>query len=139
MKMTMPAALLLMAFAATASAKAPEAVKLDPREAKDLAAALDGKVPGKPVNCVPADRGSAHLQAIGAHTLLYKVSKKLVYRNDVEGSCSGLGMGDALVSQIWNEEYCRGDIARAVDLTTGTTHGSCVLGQFVPYTPADAG
>ena len=114
MKLTVPA-LLLLAFAASAGAKAPEPAKLDPKEAKELAAALDGKVAGKPVSCVSSFRGE-NLHAIGDHTLVYRVSKTLTYRNDLQGTCHGLRFGDTLVLRVTGSQYCRGDIARVVNL-----------------------
>ncbi|HEY1125190.1 MAG TPA: DUF6491 family protein [Sphingobium sp.] len=130
--------LILAALAATASAKTDEPVKLDPREARDLAKALDGKVAGKPVSCVSTFRGE-NLRAVGDHTLVYRVSKKLVYRNDLQGVCHGLSFGDALVLRVWGNEYCRGDIAHSVNLTSGSLSGTCALGDFVPYTSGAAG
>jgi len=134
---TMTAALLLAALAATSSAKSPDAQKPDPQAEKELATALAGKVPGKPIDCVSTFRGNS-LHAVGEHTILFRVSKKLVYRNEVLGSCGGFA-GDALVVHIQSDQYCRGDIANMVDLTTGTWHGSCTLGQFVPYSAGGAG
>jgi hypothetical protein len=132
-------ALLLAALAAGASAKAAdEPVKLDPKEAKELAAALDGKVAGKPVSCVSVNRGT-NLHAVGDHTLIYRVSKKLVYRNDLVGTCNGLSFGDTLVLKVFGDQYCRGDIAHVVNLPAGSLTGSCSLGDFVPYEAAGAG
>ncbi len=137
MKPTLPA-LLLLALAATASAKEAQAPKLDEREAKDLAAALDGKVAGKPVPCVSSFRGD-NLHAIGDHTLIYRVSKKVTYRNDLQGTCHGLRFGDTLVLKVFGDQYCRGDIAHVVHFPTGTLSGTCALGDFVPYTTAAPG
>jgi hypothetical protein len=137
MKPTVPA-LLLLALAASAGAKTPEAAKLDPREAKELASALDGKVAGKPVTCVSSFRGE-NLHAIGDHTLVYRVSKKLTYRNDLQGACQGLRFGDTLVLRVTGNQYCRGDIAHVVNLPSGAQTGSCALGDFVPYTAGGAG
>ncbi|MBO9579753.1 MAG: hypothetical protein J7498_02575 [Sphingobium sp.] len=131
-------ALLLAGLAATASAKTAEPAKLDAGEAKELARALDGKVAGKPVSCVSTFRGE-NLRAIGDHTLVYRVSKKLIYRNDLQGTCHGLRFGDTLVLKVFGNQYCRGDIAHAVHLPTGTMSGTCALGDFVPYTSGAAG
>lgn len=132
MKATFPV-LLLVTLAACANTPEPKA-KLDPKEAEALAHALDGKVPGKPVACVSAMRGS-DLRAIGDHTLIYRFSSKLVYRNDLEGTCHGLSWGDTLVMRVTGSQYCRGDIAHVVDLPSGMMTGSCALGDFIPYTP----
>lgn len=137
MKATIPA-LLLAAVAVSASAKAPEPVKLDPDEAKALAKALDGKGAGKPVDCVSSIMGD-RLRAVGDHTLIYKVNKQLTYRNDLVGTCHGLSFGDTLVLKVFGSQYCRGDIARVVNLTNGTLTGSCSLGDFVPYSAPAAG
>ncbi len=89
-----------------------------PQEAKELAHALDGKVAGKPVACVSSFRGN-NLHAIGDHTLVYRVSKKLTYRNDLQGACHGLRFGDTLVLKVSGDQYCRGDIAHAVEPAIG--------------------
>lgn len=130
------ATLLVLALSACAVGPEPKA-ELDAKEAKELALALEGKVAGKPVSCVSI-HPSANLQAVGDRTLVYRVSKRLVYRNDLIGACHGLRHGDALVTQVWGSQYCRGDIAHAVDLTSGIWGGSCALGAFVPYTAAPA-
>ncbi len=139
MRPTVPVLLLLALTAGgSAGAKTGEA-KLSTREAKELASALDGKVAGKPVNCVSSFQGS-NLRAIGNNTLVYKVSKKLTYRNNLLGTCNGLSFGDTLVLKVFGSQYCRGDIAQVVDLQSGALTGSCALGDFVPYTaPASAG
>jgi hypothetical protein len=137
MKPTVPV-LLLLALAVGASAKAPQAENLDPKEAKELAAALEGKVAGKPVTCVSTFRGN-NMRAVGDHTLVYRVSKKLTYRNDLQGACHGLRFGDTLVLKVWGDQYCRGDIAHAVNLPSGALTGTCALGDFVPYTSGGAG
>ena len=79
-------ALLLAGLAAGASAKTAEPAKLDAREAKELARALDGKVAGKPVSCVSTFRGE-NLRAIGDHTLVYRVSKVGSRRAMMRNSC----------------------------------------------------
>jgi len=136
MKQMMPA-LMLLTLAACAAGPEPQA-QLDPREAKEIAKALEGKVAGKPVSCVSLLNGS-NLHPAGDHTLLYRVNRTLTYRNDLNGACHGLRNGDTLVMQVYGNQYCRGDIAHAVDLTSGIRGGSCILGDFVPYTTAPAG
>jgi hypothetical protein len=132
---------LLAAMAAPSAAKSetpkPDTPRLDSAEERELAQLLDGKVAGKPVSCVDATQGH-NLQALGDHVLVYKVSKKLVYRNDLLGACTGLRFGDTLVMHVFGSEYCRGDIARVVNLTTGSWTGSCALGEFVPYRTPEA-
>lgn len=128
-------ALALAMLAGCATGPEPRAT-LSEKEAKELAAALDGKVAGKPVSCVSTLNGT-NLRAIGDNTLVYRVNRKLTYRNDLLGTCSGLRFGDTLVLQLVGTQYCRGDIARVVHLPTGTMSGTCALGEFVPYTTPD--
>lgn len=136
MKPTIPALLLVGLLAC---GNGPDAkVQLDPREAKEIAKALEGKVAGKPVNCVPTFSGT-NLRAAGDHVLLYRANSRVTYRNDLVGVCRGLRQGDTLVIKMFGSQYCRGDIAHAVNLPSGMMTGSCSLGEFVPYTTPDAG
>lgn len=98
----------------------------------ELDKALAGKVAGKPQSCINI-RNAYSTQQIGDRTILYKVSNKLVYRNDPQGGCSGLGRDRALVTRLYSSQLCRGDIVTPTDLTTGFSGGSCPLGDFVPY------
>lgn len=124
-------AVMLLPLAACVQSTSAEP-RLSDREARDLARALDGKVPGEPVSCVSAMR-SDDLRALGDNTLIYRFSKDLVYRNTLEGACTGLSMGDTLVMRRTTNQYCRGDIATVVNLQSGAQTGSCSLGDFVPY------
>jgi hypothetical protein len=124
-------ALMLVPVAACTQTTTAEP-KLSEREARDLAKALDGKVAGEPVSCISAYRNS-NLRALGDNTLIYRVNKDLVYRNTLSNSCTGLSMGDTLVLERVTSQYCRGDIARVVNLSSGFQTGSCALGDFVPY------
>ena len=69
-------------------------------------------------------------------TVVFRDSARRVYRNDFRGgSCSNLGGGHyALLTKSSGSGLCSGDIAQVVDLSSGITFGSCVLGDFVPYT-----
>lgn len=115
----------------------PVEQKLGVREAERLDKLLAGKVPGEPVRCISSFNAS-QLQVLGDNVLVYRVSKKLLYRNNLEGGCNGLAQGDTLVmNRVIASQYCRGDIARVVDLRNNITRGSCSLGDFIPYRPAE--
>ncbi|MCP1469370.1 hypothetical protein J3E64_001045 [Sphingobium sp. OAS761] len=110
---------------------------LTDKQAAKLAQALDGKVAGTPVSCIDR-RTQSNLTAISDTVLLYRVSRKLLYRNDLIGSCSGLARGDIVVTQSFGTQLCRGDMTRTVDRTSGMMTGACALGDFTPYrTPAE--
>lgn len=117
-----------------ACAGGDEPQRLTEKQAARLEAALDGKVAGEPVSCV-SRYPSSSLTAISESVLLYRVSGRLAYRNDLIGSCTGLGRGDTLVIRPTGSgsQYCRGDIVRSADLVTGSITGGCALGSFTPY------
>lgn len=133
----MRASMLMIPLLLAACTGAPEPpARLNAREARELERELAGKVAGEPQRCVHRE-SQANLRAISSEVLLYRVSRNLVYRNDLIGRCSGLNFGDTLVVETFGSQYCRGDMARAVDLRTGIQHGACALGDFTPYrTPA---
>ncbi|HKT76815.1 MAG TPA: hypothetical protein VJQ78_08770 [Sphingobium sp.] len=116
----------------SACAGGGQPARLTEKQAAQLESALAGKVAGEPVSCV-FRQPNANLTAISDSVLLYRVSPRLVYRNDLIGSCIGLGRGDTLVVKTWGSQYCRGDIARSADLATGMVTGGCALGSFTPY------
>jgi len=133
MKAIYPALILLTVAGCTAADVKPQ--PMSPKEQAELGRVLDGKVAGKPISCVSSVNGR-NLRAIGDSTLVYQIRKDLVYKNELSGRCNGLSWGDTLILNVRNSQYCRGDIARVVNLQSGMLSGSCALGDFVPYTPA---
>lgn len=132
MKKLYLAALASVAMAGCAHAADEKPPRLSERQAAELARALDGKSPGEPESCVMMNRGTRGLHAVGDDVVLYEINSKLVYRNDLMGTCHGLD-GNTMVIKPTNNQYCRGDILRVVDTSTGMNMGSCALGSFVPY------
>lgn len=131
------ASALLSSCAQTAqSARADE---LTPDQLALLDRNLGGKVAGEPVSCISSVPSTQTIR-VSDSILLYRVSGRLVYRNDLRSSCIGLARdNDVIVSVVHNSGPCRGDILRLVDRTSGISGGSCVLGEFTPYrTPRDA-
>ena len=129
--------LLLIASAALAGCStAPyRATDTAHSEAK-LQEHLAGKTAGKAQDCLPAFR-TQDMVRIDDDTILFREGSKRIYRNEINGSCNGLGSQNyTLVTKSvgGSGRLCRGDIARTVDLSSGMTVGSCVLGDFVPYT-----
>jgi hypothetical protein len=103
-----------------------------PMAQAQLAKELAGLVPGKPETCLPHYR-SQDMVTIDDHTLLFRDGRNRVYRNNLIGSCH-IGPGDALVTRSFGANMCRGDIAQVADVRNNMTVGSCVLGDFIPYT-----
>jgi len=94
---------------------------------------LNGKVAGKPVNCISDFIGTNTIR-VSDNILLYRVSGRLVYQNNLRSACSGLARDDdIIVSEQFGSQKCKGDLIRLVDRTSGMTGGVCSLGEFVPY------
>ena len=127
---------LTAASALAGCATAPQAPMARSAEAEaDLQRLLAGKSAGAPVNCLPAWRRN-DMVVIDDNTVVFRDSASRSYRNDFRGGgCSQLGGGwYTLVTKTTGSSLCSGDIAQVVDIKSGMTVGSCVLGDFVPYT-----
>lgn len=110
-----------------------EAAQLKPRQLEMLDKQLAGKVAGEPVNCIPL-RLADNTIRVSDDILLYRVSKRLVYRNDLANSCPGLARNDdIIVVRTYGSQLCDSDILQLVDRTSGISGGACSLGQFTPY------
>ena len=130
----LPFASLLLCGTVSASSATRDAhyAKEDAR----LEKALAGKVAGKPVSCIRLrDAQGTESFDNDKGTILFKVSRKLVYRTDTNGGCRYIGNSNALITRSFSGgQLCRGDIATSADLTAGISSGSCAMNDFVPYT-----
>ena len=94
-----------------------------------------GKVAGAPQNCLtPLEAND--MVIIDDGTVAFKYGNGRVYINHMEGGgCPGIDGGyNTLVTKSPAGQLCRGDIASVVDLRSRMPAGSCVFGDFVPYT-----
>lgn len=119
-----------IALAACASAYEPR--PLTDKQTSELDKALAGKVPGEKMACI-SRAPATNLQVISNNVVLYRVNRKLVYKNELIGGCSGLTAGDTLILRSFGSQMCRGDFATTANLMTGMQTGACALGDFVPY------
>lgn len=134
MRLAVPLCLSLLALTAcTGAPDAPPA--LTEAQQKDLDAVLAGKVPGEKISCISATNQS-NLRPVSNTILVNPVNRKLAYRNDVIGRCSGLTSGGSMVIEMRGSQYCRGDRVNVVDFQSGMWWGACALGDFVPYRAA---
>ena len=62
---------------------------LTDKQTADLDKALAGKVAGEKMSCINREP-QTNLTVISNNVVLYKVSRKLVYKNELIGSCNGL-------------------------------------------------
>ena len=126
------APIALSACAAGTRTAEPEA--LNPDQLALLDRHLGGKVAGEPVSCIPRSSSSTDTIRVSDSVLLYRVSGRLVYKNDLRSSCPGLARdNDIIVSRQYGTGPCRGDIIRLVDRSSGIGGPSCSLGEFTPY------
>ena len=115
---------------ASATPGATQQSTAEQRHQDQLAKALAGLTPGKPVHCV-SPRDVASLKAFG-NTIVYTQGRNKKWVNDTGGGCGRLD-DDIIVSRRTMNQYCRGDIIETHDRTGGMTTGVCSLGEFVPY------
>lgn len=127
MRIFMPAIALLLAGCATGGG-----LRDSPAVEARLAKALEGRIAGKPVDCVAQDqlRGS---EIIGDNTILYRQSRRRIWRNDLAGGCPGLRGDPILVTEPFGTRLCKGDLFTPVDRLSGFTSGKCRFGAFTPY------
>lgn len=102
------------------------------RGEQELAKLLAGATPGKPTSCLSSYQrnDSRTIDGIG---VLYRQGRTS-WLNRFQDDCPGLGYHTILVTRTPTDQLCRGDIAKLIDNSTGMFEGSCVLGDFVPYT-----
>lgn len=113
---------------------APAEVTRSPKAQRELAEALAGRVPGKPVTCLPSYR-SDNMQIIDDWTILFR-DGRTIYVQNPRGGCPGIGSRrNILVTRLFGtNQLCSGDISHLFDPTSGIGGGACVFSEFVPYT-----
>jgi len=118
----------------TSCTTAPAEVTRSPKAQRELAEALAGRVPGKPVTCLPSYR-SDHMQIIDDWTILFR-DGRTIYVQNPRGGCPGIGSRrNVLVTRLFGtNQLCSGDISHLVDPVSGIGGGACVFSEFVPYT-----
>lgn len=108
-----------------------------PKAAQRLAEAVEGRVAGPPVDCIPNYRTATQMQIIDDNTLVFHDGNTVYVQNPPAG-CRGLGIGGytLVTRQFGASQMCRGDINNLVDIRNGMIGGSCVFGPFIPYRKA---
>jgi len=118
------AAAALLAGCATTGSMAE--IQEDPGVTKALA----GRTAGEPRACLSLTDTQNSSTYRG--TILYRVSGKLTYRNDMNG-CLILNDDRIPIVEVRGSQICRGDIMRLADRASGAQWGACTFGDFVPY------
>jgi hypothetical protein len=92
---------------------------------------LAGRVPGKPVDCIPLSSNSS--QIIEGKAIVYRVGGKL-YVNEPRSGAESLDDDDILVTKVFGSQLCSIDTVNLVDRSSRFPHGFVSLGKFVPWT-----
>ncbi|WP_249341667.1 hypothetical protein [Sphingomonas sp. 3P27F8] len=100
-------------------------------EAK-LAKIIDGRIAGKPVDCVDLQRIDS-TEIIDGTAIVYRDGNRL-YVNRPRSGRESLDSDDILSTKAWSTQLCNIDIVRLIDRTSYFPRGSVGLGEFVPYT-----
>ncbi len=117
-------ALAALGACATASTRA------DQGPDTELAEAVEGKVAGKPQNCI--DPRTARGSQITRDAIVFRESRRLVYVSETPG-CRTSGFDPILVTRQFGARLCSGDLVTLVDRGSGFPGPSCPLGKFTPY------
>lgn len=124
---------LLLAGCTTSPREAKRAATKEAATQEALAAELAGLVPGEPTSCLPQPaRVQVTSKGYGS-TIVYRVSRTLKYRNDMNGDCPGIGRDAILVTRTPQSRSCSGDIVQLIDRGSRFPTGACTFGDFVPY------
>jgi hypothetical protein len=124
---------LLVGAALTSCAATPEPPTRSAQSARQYDQLLAGKVAQAPVNCLPSYNAN-DMVVIDESTVAFKQGSSRVYVNHMQGGCTNLGGGYALLTKGFSGTgLCRGDVAQVVDIRNHMTVGSCAFGEFIPY------
>ncbi|MDO6416808.1 hypothetical protein Q4F19_20665 [Sphingomonas sp. BIUV-7] len=99
----------------------------------ELAKLLDGRVAGKPVNCI-STTNSQSSRIIDGTAVVYQSTGRTLYVNRPRIGADSLRNDDILVTKIWGSQLCSLDQVRLVDRTSRFPRSFVGLGEFVPYT-----
>lgn len=122
---------LIATTAACGSAVATEPMR-DMRAETRLARLLDGKVAGRTMACIN-QRDAMDQRIIDERTIVYRVGRGRLYRNDIPGGCPRLDSRSTLIRRTTSPSICSGEIFEVRDAALGTSYGSCTFGEFTEY------
>jgi hypothetical protein len=126
--------ILAAGLAGCAMAPPQQTAAVDDRAQARLAQLVAGKVPGPPQSCLPVFR-SPDMTVIDDRTIVFRESGARTWVMRPQNACNLLSAGPyALVTRRSGGQMCRGDIGQVVDPQSGASVGSCIVGDFVPYT-----
>ena len=109
------------------------AARLSP-EAR-LAQITQGRVAGKPVSCINLSPvgGNNDSEKIAGLAMAYRQGSTW-YVNRFDGGCPQLSEDTIVITRLHTSQLCRGDIADLRMSGANIPVGTCIFGDFVPYT-----
>ncbi len=123
-------------YSANAQNTIAENSALSEKEQKILDKALAGRAAGPAKNCINRAQ-QRNLTYINDNILIFgSRNAKTIYVNKPAGGCPN-AQRYALSYSRPGTALCKGDIAQIVDVTVGSTLGSCSFSKFVPYTKTE--
>lgn len=122
----------LLAGAALLAAPVANAQRHRATPDEKLAKLLEGRVAGKPVDCISLSRTGAS-QVIEGKAIVYTVGNTL-YVNQPRGGGDQLDDNSILVTNTFGSQLCSIDTVRLIDRVSFFPRGFVLLGEFVPYT-----
>ena len=127
--------LMLIASALGSCSASPPPAGMTPANQARLAALTAGKVAGPPSSCLPMWK-SNDMIAIDEHNIVFRDNSRRLWINHMDpAGCLNIDGGrNALVTRTTQTSLCRGDIAEVLDTASRMVIGSCVFGDFIPWT-----
>ena len=117
-----------------AGAAADAKPRLTPEQ--ELAKTLEGRVAGKPQDCLYLPR-VVNTRIYDKTAIVYDTGST-IWVNRPDSGASSLSDNDIMVTTPFGSQLCSVDIVRMVDRNVGFWRGSVGLGKFVPYTKVKA-
>lgn len=107
--------------------------RTNPKGEAELAKLLEGRVAGKPVNCINST-DFTNTRVINGTAIVYSRTNRTLYVNRPVSGASSLNDDAILVTRQWGSQLCNIDVVNLVDRNSRIPRGFVSLGKFVPYT-----
>lgn len=134
-KMTIASVALLAAACNTAKYDEAEKQRIAKGDA-EVAERLAGYQAGETRTCLPS-ASNRDLERYSNRTLMLKQGGRIYVQQLDEGCRNVDRFGVTLVTKSTTGSYCRGDMLRLVDSSTGSFYGLCALNDWTVYEKTD--
>jgi hypothetical protein len=122
----------LLAGAALLAAPVASAKRDGDTPDAQLAKVLEGRVAGKPVDCISLSMTTSS-QVVEGKAIVYR-SGSTLYVNEPRSGADRLDDDSILVTNTFGSQLCSIDAIHLIDRTSYFPRGFVLLGKFVPYT-----